>query len=467
MDLKQRASICVLSPRNNSLIQYFDNAGVGGNVGGTKETLVQNLNSDYKESYNNLLSVDSFECVNTHTDKIKKQYDFHKEYLEALFWSNYLRLMNGEDIPTPKRVSLKDYGTMSKNQSKNVRKCVENLIAMTLIGYDNKVSRKSQSYNTFVTLTLPSKQIHSDKIIRKCLTKFLDNLKKSYKVVHYIWRAESQANGNIHFHLVLDRFIDYKKVRSLWNSQIQPLGYIKAYSEMKLNKGFVYVPYYIRNKQKIKHPKTKNEQFDIYLKDKKEGFVDPNTTDIHKLENVTNSVNYILKYLTKLEADKRPINGALWGAANLTKKLTYPRFYEGEHEFQELNRLSKSTLVKNVFKDDFCSIYVGRVYGVLQSHYKKTWVSVVRHYRDLKKMSKKSFDKLALDFNLYKDSLKNKVVALSLEQIAAKNVIEMNKAAELKRTTYLNKIALQRFKSLYLKKGYLNYIDYTQLNLNI
>ena len=65
----------------------------------------------------------------------------------------------------------------------------------------------------FVTLTLPSVQRHEDNVIKQQILKpFIEELKERYGVKYYFWKAEIQENGNIHFHLIIDHYIHYKKL---------------------------------------------------------------------------------------------------------------------------------------------------------------------------------------------------------------------------------------------------------------
>jgi len=139
-------------------------------------------------------------------------------------------------------------------------------------------------YITFVTLTLPSFQMHSDnEIKRKCLTPFIETLKRKYGVWYYFWRAEAQENGNIHFHILVDSYIHYSKIRKEWNRTVNKLGYVDRFE--------------------LKH-----------------GHDDPNSTDIHKLQKVQNLESYIIKYNCK-EDGYRPIKGRIHGCHDDLRKL--------------------------------------------------------------------------------------------------------------------------------------------------
>jgi len=115
----------------------------------------------------------------------------------------------------------------------------------------------------FITLTLPAEQIHSDEEIKSVVLKsFIDKCVRSHGLVNYIWRAEAQANGNIHFHLTTDVFIHYKKIQQMWNDSCELLGYVSRFES------------------KWKHRK-------------------PNSTDVHSVKHVKNLARYISKYISK------------------------------------------------------------------------------------------------------------------------------------------------------------------------
>ncbi|MDV7397395.1 hypothetical protein RZS08_38695, partial [Arthrospira platensis SPKY1] len=82
-----------------------------------------------------------------------------------------------------------------------------------------------------LTVTLPSSQVHSDQHIKRhCLVPYMDILKYHYKIQHYFWRAEAQQNGNIHFHIILDRYIPFMDAQDLWNQVIERIGYVTRFA---------------------------------------------------------------------------------------------------------------------------------------------------------------------------------------------------------------------------------------------
>lgn len=156
---------------------------------------------------------------------------------------------------------------------------------------------KSVKYKlTFITLTLSATQTHSDKeITGTLLNSFLNAMRRKWDVDKYIWKAEKQENGNIHYHILTDRFIHWKEIRETWNHIQGNLGYIDRYSEKM--KEFFKDGFKMSDNPKDK--RSKQKQLKAYNDGIKTGFRDPNSTDIHALYKVKNIPAYISKYISK------------------------------------------------------------------------------------------------------------------------------------------------------------------------
>lgn len=136
----------------------------------------------------------------------------------------------------------------------------------------------------FITLTLPSKQMHTDTELKsKCLNQLLTELRAKYGRLLYVWKAERQKNGNLHFHVLLNRYIPARELRERWNRILSKLGYIDVFES-------------------------------------KHGHRDPNSTDVHSLykdkrtgKRVVSVVSYMAKYMSK-EGDE--IEGRYWYASS-------------------------------------------------------------------------------------------------------------------------------------------------------
>lgn len=89
----------------------------------------------------------------------------------------------------------------------------------------------------FLTLTLSDRQKHSDEYIKEhMLQPFLYWLTRYYKA-NYVWKAESQLNGNIHFHLTIDTFVPWKSIRAKWNSILSKHGYCSVMQDGSNDRG--------------------------------------------------------------------------------------------------------------------------------------------------------------------------------------------------------------------------------------
>ena len=168
----------------------------------------------------------------------------------------------------------------------------------------------------FITLTLASKQIHDDNTIKKeLLNQFLTEIRQQFKVKKYLWRAEPQKNGNIHFHIIADQFIHYREVRVKWNRIQNKLGYVDRYTA-------------------------------------KEGKLDPPSTEIKSIKRIKNLAKYLSKYCTK-ESEIRKIQGRQWGLSqNLSKfqrAVTVPS-YAMMDELKEL----RDVFFKHYKQYDYC-----------------------------------------------------------------------------------------------------------------
>lgn len=205
----------------------------------------------------------------------------------------------------------------------------------------------------FITLTLPSQQRHTDKEIKSLLlNQFLIEAKKKWSMVNYVWKAEKQGNGNIHFHILTDKFIPHWELRQCWNRICNKLGYVDEF-------------------QKIH--KKKN----------------PNSTDIHSLYKIKSVYSYITKYMTKPEhrnkskVSAKDINytmrklggfisvssgakkflgklsgsGRIWACSTTLSNITGAREELSEELLKEVEVIEKNQRTKRVNKDYVSCIY--------------------------------------------------------------------------------------------------------------
>lgn len=155
----------------------------------------------------------------------------------------------------------------------------------------------------FITLTLSDSQKQSDVYIKKnMLNDFLTRLRQIHLVNMYVWRAETQRNGNIHFHIICDKWIHWKVIRDTWNGIQKKHGYLTHFYNCH-------------------------------------GHYDVNSTDVHSVKRIRNLGAYLSKYMKKTQSEKnslaadkmfgvysiqnhcRIIEGRRWGCCYFLSKL--------------------------------------------------------------------------------------------------------------------------------------------------
>lgn len=192
--------------------------------------------------------------------------------------------------------------------STSKRKLFDSLNSMYSLSSPRKIEMKNKGfiYNfrmSFITLTLPSPQMHSDVTIKsKCLNQFLIEIKKAYSVDNFVWKAELQQNENIHFHLIIDKYIDFQALRRRWNRIINKLDYVKAYQNKM--QGLSLSAYHALRNSKGNCDFEKSKA--AYAKGCLSNWANPNSVDVRSVSNKKDLASYLAKYVSKAvsEADE-------------------------------------------------------------------------------------------------------------------------------------------------------------------
>jgi hypothetical protein len=189
-------------------------------------------------------------------------------------------------------------GRISKPAKRKIEKAINylSIISTKQKVFVKEIGKSIDFKLTFVTLTLPSRQIHSDQQIRRdCMHHFLTTACRKWNINRYVCRSERQENGNLHFHFVCQNFIPHQELRDVWNNIINKLGYVDEYRQSM--KAYHKAGCTIR-KDLIKYwpiPAQKK----AYKTGIANDWSSPNTTDIHSLRFINNIPNYICKYMSK------------------------------------------------------------------------------------------------------------------------------------------------------------------------
>lgn len=242
------------------------------------------------------------EMVSISPSKICKTVAVSKSYKNSMgYWE--LREKKGVSSVSKKLEKKFHNFEISANSQKNLRSKVE-----WLFQYAKKRNVKSytgkiiKGYKCgFITLTLPSKQVHNTAyIITQMLDEFLQQLRKRVKMQNYVWRLEFQSNGNAHFHIVTDSYVDYYLAKKIWNKILSVHGYIQAYSE-KMSK-LTYNQYCARYGKNNKGEKiNQSVLFKRYNDGKAVNWQNPNSVDCKNISAGGSISYYISKYFSKKE----------------------------------------------------------------------------------------------------------------------------------------------------------------------
>jgi hypothetical protein len=230
-------------------------------------------------------------------------------FIEAIsIKPNYTVSYSYPDVPFSKSDKWKAPPTKAEQTNtgeisvKGKRRLLTALDWMLLISQDKKINGKKGKGKfryklAMLTLTLPSKQVHDDCFIKKhMLGSFLDWLRKEYNCQLYIWKAEKQENGNIHFHLIINKYIHHAEINKKWNSINAIHGYIDAFRKNMQqfhSSGFNSATW-------SGDKRTLAERYEAYKEGVKTNWSNPiASSDIHSLHKIKNARAYLGKYISK------------------------------------------------------------------------------------------------------------------------------------------------------------------------
>ena len=234
--------------------------------------------------------------------------------------NGYVRKKNKTSFTTENNKKGKVQGKLSESAVKKIKKIINVWLTAYQYYYLSKkvpIHRIRQDIK-FITLTLSSTQNHDDKFIKRyMLNDFLTVLRKKYNVRNYLWVAETQQNGNLHFHIITNVYISHVAIRKIWNKIQDRYHYLDAYNAKK-------------------------------------GHKNANSTDIHALQKIKNMAAYLTKEATKGQQN-RPIDGKIWGCSkNLLELKPYETYFNG-HINDALNHIAEQKNTK-IFSDNFFAV---------------------------------------------------------------------------------------------------------------
>jgi|SRR3972149_3908425 len=184
------------------------------------------------------------------------------------------RLSNFKGVKSEGDLSNQHAGQISANAKSKIRNAVLWLEAQAQWKwcYSKKSSKWFRWKLNFIHLTIPAQGIKSDQFIKKILNRFFLYAYRKTGMRTYVWKAEPQQRGEIHFHITSDCYIWKKTLQNIWNGCLRYYGVIGTHSN-------------------------------------------PPSTRVHPTHNIVNMTAYLIKYITKNDKDRRIIQGRLWGCS--------------------------------------------------------------------------------------------------------------------------------------------------------
>lgn len=212
----------------------------------------------------------------------------------TIYFDKWLGGRRGRDSDEVREIQKTAYsGQMTDGAEKRIRKAIDLLLQLSpeRIIYNPVLDVHHPFTINFITLTVSDPIIQSSKKVQKeCLQPWLNWLRKKGND-HYIWKAELQKRGQVHYHITTNQFIHYEEIRKAWNRYQRKAGFLDSYA--KTNKHY-----------------------------------NANSTDVHSVINVKDIESYLVKYICKSVGDAS-IDGKIWGCS---KSLSNPYFYTEMNE---------------------------------------------------------------------------------------------------------------------------------------
>lgn len=144
---------------------------------------------------------------------------------------------------------------------------------------------------SFITLTISDKsKMYTPQEGHKLLLKpFLRIMREKGLMTTYLWKAEFQERGQLHYHITTNSVIDLRLIRKYWNALQQKAGMLNDYY---------------------------NEHYHF----------DPNSTDIHSVQKLHDIQAYLTKYLTKSSQNQEGTKGKIWDCSENLKGKKHMSF---------------------------------------------------------------------------------------------------------------------------------------------
>jgi hypothetical protein len=152
------------------------------------------------------------------------------------------------------------------HSQKRIRKAVDILLQITepKLMFNPVIERQVMHRLSFITVTISANERHitSKEGYQLLLKPFLQKMKRKRAMITYIWKAEYQKNGQLHYHIITPSWVHYQDIQDDWNNTLAQHGFLSHWR------------------------KSHSSSF-------------PNSTDVHAVYKINDLEAYLIKYLSK------------------------------------------------------------------------------------------------------------------------------------------------------------------------
>lgn len=223
---------------------------------------------------------------------------------------------------------------------------------------------------SFITLTLPAEQRHEDHYItREVLGTFLDKCRKLGFFENYLWRAEKQGNGNIHYHIMTDSYAPFSLFRRVWYVALRKYGYLQDYQRKFQNMSFEEY-----REQPFNANASPTTVAARYARGRRNDWQEPPCIDVEFVNGSSGVSRYVSKYVSKADdSGDLHVSGRCWGASQSVSMAT--KVFTTDPELSQFWYNAGAELMKRkVIAKDFFS------YCLFNLHSLAAWFPDVRQY---------------------------------------------------------------------------------------
>lgn len=138
-----------------------------------------------------------------------------------------------EGVGNKENLKNKYSGQVKKGTRVRMARAIDIFVQRNPVRYELNIysKKKFRFEGAFITLTISSSTIIEHKKAYTQLKKMLRILRERYAVTDYVWKAELQTRGQVHYHILTNQYIEYHKLRTEWNKIQRKAGWLKEYAK--------------------------------------------------------------------------------------------------------------------------------------------------------------------------------------------------------------------------------------------